>query len=332
MIEQIKEKILAIIENHRKLQNNVKSFNPDLAMGLQALIDEDNYILSAINSMPKDSANDVWHDGKDRPPFPGKEILVRRGDKNYYGKYIGGARRFVCAEIHLTCDTAETYAIINFMSDDDKWAYLDDLITFAPIFEGSRFKYNEKGYSRFENKLIEFRNNTPLISVNYRQGKGIEVIKRYAYELLQIAKESIMEEPASRVWHDATEEKPMNGSRVLTVQKDNCLPSLCFYDSTKDVYGISHTSQNLSVYPSKWAYVDDLLNLTHLVTKKSDQEEILILKDQIESCHAAMKCKDELLEIKQKQLMDKMCEWLKKNFNMPNDFENHFRKAMEEKI
>lgn len=209
---------------------------------------------------------------------------------------------------------------------------VNDIISLiAPIFEEPRFKYNEKGYSRFENKLIEFRNNTPLISVNYRQGKGIEVIKRYAYELLQIAKESIMEEPASRVWHDATEEKPMNGSRVLTVQKDNCLPSLCFYDSTKDVYGISHTSQNLSVYPSKWAYVDDLLNLTHLVTKKSDQEEILILKDQIESCHAAMKCKDELLEIKQKQLMDKMCEWLKKNFNMPNDFENHFRKAMEEK-
>ena len=209
---------------------------------------------------------------------------------------------------------------------------VNDIISLiAPIFEEPRFKYNENGYSRFENKLIEFRNNTPLISVNYRQGKGIEVIKRYAYELLQIAKESIMEEPASRVWHDATEEKPMNGSRVLTVQKDNCLPSLCFYDSTKDVYGISHTSQNLSVYPSKWAYVDDLLNLTHLVTKKSDQEEILILKDQIESCHAAMKCKDELLEIKQKQLMDKMCEWLKKNFNMPNDFENHFRKAMEEK-
>lgn len=209
---------------------------------------------------------------------------------------------------------------------------VNDIISLiAPIFEEPRFKYNEKGYSRFENKLIEFRNNTPLISVNYRQGKGIEVIKRYAYELLQIAKESIMEEPASRVWHDATEEKPMNGSRVLTVQKDNCLPSLCFYDSAKDVYGISHTSQNLSVYPSKWAYVDDLLNLTHLVTKKSDQEEILILKDQIESCHAAMKCKDELLEIKQKQLMDKMCEWLKKNFNMPNDFENHFRKAMEEK-
>lgn len=208
---------------------------------------------------------------------------------------------------------------------------VNDIISLiAPIFEEPRFKYNENGYSRFENKLIEFRNNTPLISVNYRQGKGVGIIKRYAYELLQIAKESIMEEPASRVWHDATEEKPMNGSRVLTVQKDNCLPSLCFYDSTKDVYGISHTSQNLSVYPSKWAYVDDLLNLNHLVTKKSDQEEILILKDQIESCHAAMKCKDELLEIKQKQLMDKMCEWIKKNFNMPNDFENHFRKAMED--
>ena len=133
MIEQIKTKIQEIIENHRNLQKNVKSFNPDLAMGLQALIDEDNYILSAINSMPKDSASDVWHDGKDRPPLASKEIIVRRCGKNYYGKYIGGARRFVCAEIRLTDDTAETYAIINYMSDDDKWAYLDDLLKLEEI-------------------------------------------------------------------------------------------------------------------------------------------------------------------------------------------------------
>lgn len=28
--------------------------------------------------------------------------------------------------------------------------------------------------------------------------------------------------------------------------------------------------------------------------------------------------------------IDKACEWLERNFNMPNDFEYHFRKAMEE--
>ena len=28
--------------------------------------------------------------------------------------------------------------------------------------------------------------------------------------------------------------------------------------------------------------------------------------------------------------IDKACEWLKYNFNMPDDFEIHFRKAMEE--
>lgn len=42
--------------------------------------------------------------------------------------------------------------------------------------------------------------------------------------------------------------------------------------------------------------------------KRKDKDEILTLKDQIESCHAAMKCKDELLEIKlleQKQQMMK---------------------------
>lgn len=31
-----------------------------------------------------------------------------------------------------------------------------------------------------------------------------------------------------------------------------------------------------------------------------------------------------------KTMIDKACEWLDKNFNMPNDFQKHFRKAMEE--
>ncbi len=31
-----------------------------------------------------------------------------------------------------------------------------------------------------------------------------------------------------------------------------------------------------------------------------------------------------------KKAVDKACEWLKCNFNMPDDFECHFRKAMEE--
>jgi len=31
-----------------------------------------------------------------------------------------------------------------------------------------------------------------------------------------------------------------------------------------------------------------------------------------------------------KDAIDKTCEWLKCNFNMPDDFESHFRKAMEE--
>lgn len=31
-----------------------------------------------------------------------------------------------------------------------------------------------------------------------------------------------------------------------------------------------------------------------------------------------------------KTIIDKACEWIEKNFNMPNDFQKHFRKAMEE--
>lgn len=34
--------------------------------------------------------------------------------------------------------------------------------------------------------------------------------------------------------------------------------------------------------------------------------------------------------IGRREMLDKACEWLKYNFNMPDDFEIHFRKAMEE--
>lgn len=37
--------------------------------------------------------------------------------------------------------------------------------------------------------------------------------------------------------------------------------------------------------------------------KKKDDEQILILKDQVESCHAATKCKDELCNIKLQEQM-----------------------------
>ena len=38
----------------------------------------------------------------------------------------------------------------------------------------------------------------------------------------------------------------------------------------------------------------------------------------------------EMFEWAKQELINKACEWLKANFNMPDDFELHFREAMEE--
>lgn len=38
----------------------------------------------------------------------------------------------------------------------------------------------------------------------------------------------------------------------------------------------------------------------------------------------------ECMDKVKKQWLDKACEWLEANFNMPDDFELHFRKAMED--
>ena len=38
----------------------------------------------------------------------------------------------------------------------------------------------------------------------------------------------------------------------------------------------------------------------------------------------------EAVEREREYLIRKACDWLKRNFNMPDDFESHFSKAMEE--
>lgn len=136
---------------------------------------------------------------------------------------------------------------------------VNDIISLiAPIFEEPRFKYNEKGYSRFENKLIEFRNNTPLISVDYRQGKGIGIIKRYAYELLKIAEESIIEEPAREMWHD-NKEMP-SGKRILAI----------------DCNGIPYVGYSGGINPNmvdRWVNFDNFINFANSVAKIKEKSE-----------------------------------------------------------
>lgn len=57
-----------------------------------------------------------------------------------------------------------------------------------------KFTYNEKDYSELANKLIEFRNNTPLCSVSYRGGDGREIILHYEKEILDLARKEILKD------------------------------------------------------------------------------------------------------------------------------------------
>ena len=58
----------------------------------------------------------------------------------------------------------------------------------------SKFTYNEKDYSKLANKLIEFRNNTPLCSVSYRDGDGRNVILQYEKEIFELVKNEIFQD------------------------------------------------------------------------------------------------------------------------------------------
>ena len=67
--------------------------------------------------------------------------------------------------------------------------------------------------------------------------------------------------------------------------------------------------------PYYWAGKEEQLEWVEIIAqhfaswqKQKDKEQILILKDQIESCHAAIKCKEELMEIKLHEQKEEIME------------------------
>ena len=81
----------------------------------------------------KEEPVSILHNASKKYPLTGKEIIVLRDDKIYYGKYIGGFYRYVRAEIQLTCDMAQTYAIIDYLTKEDKWIYVEDLLNLSNV-------------------------------------------------------------------------------------------------------------------------------------------------------------------------------------------------------
>jgi hypothetical protein len=81
------------------------------------------------------------------------------------------------------------------------------------------------------------------------------------------------EEPVSEVWHYQKKE-PINeiadkSRPIIVVYGNNSLNAggkFRYYEDNSDAIWLSNSYE-------KWAFVEDLINLTHLVNKTSDQEE-----------------------------------------------------------
>lgn len=88
---------------------------------------------------------------------------------------------------------------------------------------------------------------------NKREYDIPDIVDEHFYEMLG-------EEPVSKVWHDSNLEQPNPKKITLSIFKDKTCP-VVGYNSWYDENSI-------------WAYLDDLLNLTHSVTKISNQEPV----------------------------------------------------------
>lgn len=87
----------------------------------------------------------------------------------------------------------------------------------------------------------------------------------------------LVEEPVSKVWHDASETPVASRTKIVLYTNDEW--DIFRAHEAKDDYDNywSRVNQCLSdngIYISSWAYADDLLNHTQSVTKMSDQDPV----------------------------------------------------------
>lgn len=167
--------------------------------------------------------------------------------------------------------------------------------------------------------------------------------------------DSIQEEPVSKVWHKGNEfdgVKYMRQYRWVIGNSENKRfavgPCLEVEGGAIDILDGGGGIEMCVREEDSWAYLDDILNLTHSkVTKKSDQEltefenrfgEILIPSWDItvgyEDCKGTVddvkKYAAELLSIARKQFIEEACEWLRTTDigTFPYKLIEEFRKAM----
>lgn len=147
--------------------------------------------------------------------------------------------------------------------------------------ENSKFKqkftYNEKDYSKLANKLIEFRNNTPLFSVSYRDGEGRKIILHYEKEIIDLVRKELEANYYTKVLDDrmvfkselhATDLqtaydmgkqdalKDLPKWKKATEHKDFEINNVCILDD--DIYPVIATNVNIGEY---YIELDELKNL-----------------------------------------------------------------------
>jgi hypothetical protein len=190
----------------RKTENGESSFDLFFAdeEKLNSIIDE---LKSYLEKTPKEQVEKDW-----------KEI------QDWYAQHFTNKK-------HNKEELTEfDYAVLSIISDHN--SHTDSIEAFAKRSskklldlarkelerENSEFKpkftYNEKDYSKLANKLIEFRNNTPLCSVSYRDGEGRKVILHYEKEILDLARKEI------------EKENPYSGKQEWSEEDENMFKSL----------------------------------------------------------------------------------------------------------
>ena len=200
--------------------------------------------------------SNIWHDRSELPDSNKTVLIIEKA--SYIGnprtphlsKYDTRNKCYIAVEETDIDNHPQIYNI----SHIEKWAYVDYLLGLS----NSVAKTSEQKEPKFkigqtitgpEDKTFTFHINR-IEDGKYIESDDIWVLIKDADEEYQL-----VEEPVSKVWHDMIEEAENGRNIIIIDQKD-------FYGAVLRKGGTQLKNHNKERYV-KWAYIDDIINVTN---------------------------------------------------------------------
>ena len=257
-VQKIREKVEKRYEYWKGKESNSHSIESEIRMS------ECQHLLLMLDSLQEEPVS-IWHDTSENPKEEEYLICVYKDNRYHIGKiYKDEFNRL------LVSDNKNIIELCMF----EKWAYIDDILKLSNV---QRTTKNWKGPVSDEIRRITMTKEEAIKFLQQLYPNGGHCwLDEQRMEAIGMAVKALQEEPVS-IWHEGCE-IPESKTNILMLRKDvkdsNYPPIAgCFHGTNTRLDGRNWGYYNGFCYneiepPVKWAYIDDILNLSNVELPK----------------------------------------------------------------